>query len=307
MTSLYALAVKIGPLDHVYLASDTGKTWGCFGRTSGGLKIAELVDADIDAAEKAAGPDGSAGIVYMLNGIDHQVANRILRAANPKASVTVSRATGYRVSASLYGPYGRNLPDGWSPATQVLPEDVEQPVSDLPMLYATEEPPQRLVEVSSEISAKLLEHLKKHPEALHSIMPRQFEELIAELLSSYGMKVELTPSSKDGGYDLYAVSINDAGLRSSWIIECKKWSPDRKVGVEIVRALYNVKSDLRVANALLATTSHFTKGVQDFKLSRYDLDLKDYRDIVDWVQGYAPLSDGRMYYRKGGLILPRER
>src|ERR1700730_12871332 len=111
MTSLYAWAVKHGPINHVYLTSDTGKTWGCFGRATGGVMIAELADADIDAAEKAAGPDGTAGIVYTINGIYHQIANGILRGANPKRPVTVRGVDGYRVSALLYGDYGRNLPD----------------------------------------------------------------------------------------------------------------------------------------------------------------------------------------------------
>lgn len=307
MPKLFAWATNAVGFDHVYLTSDAGHTWPCFGRSSGGVAIAELPDANIDAAVEAAGPRGDAGIMFAMTGLHYQAANRILRAANPHAGVTVSAAKGYRVSAVLFGPYGREY--SWMPKDRpiidALPENVQEPGSEIPILYATKEPPQSIVEVSGEISAKLMEHLKRHPEELHAIKPRQFEELIAELLSSYGMQVELTPASKDGGYDLYAVSTNEAGLKSNWIIECKKWSAENKVGVEVVRALYCVKSELKVANALLATTSSFTRGVHDFRRSRYDLDLKDFGDIVDWVQKYSPLPDGSAYYREGGLILPR--
>ncbi|HEX8198075.1 MAG TPA: restriction endonuclease [Pyrinomonadaceae bacterium] len=101
--------------------------------------------------------------------------------------------------------------------------------------------PDGLVNVVSTINIELINYLKRNPEILYSIDPRQFEELIAELLAGFGWKVELTPKIKDGGYDIFAISKNVApGINSAWIIECKRYSPENKVGVEIVRALYGV-------------------------------------------------------------------
>jgi restriction endonuclease Mrr len=150
-----------------------------------------------------------------------------------------------------------------------------------------------------------MKYLAKHPEGIHEITSRQFEELIAEILAGYGWDVELTPATKDGGYDLYAISKDISGLRSHWIIECKKWAPDRKVGVEIVRALYGVKSDRKMGNALLATTSHFTHGVEAFKNSRYDLALKDYEGILQWINEYTPHPNGKLYIRDNRLVIPQ--
>jgi HJR/Mrr/RecB family endonuclease len=168
-------------------------------------------------------------------------------------------------------------------------------------LYTTEEPPAALIEVINCISLELIKHLAKHPDAMRRIQPRQFEELIAELLASFGWEVQLTPPTKDGGYDIFAISKDLAGVKTSWIIECKKYSEDHKVGVEIARSLYGVKLDLRVANAMLATTSHFTKGVQAFKSSRYDFEVRDYEGVLEWINSYHPHPEGRLYVHNNAL------
>lgn len=46
--------------------------------------------------------DGSAGINYLVSGVCHQAANRILYPAR----VIVSKAKGYTISSSIYGDYG---------------------------------------------------------------------------------------------------------------------------------------------------------------------------------------------------------
>ncbi|WPD23102.1 MAG: restriction endonuclease [Candidatus Electrothrix scaldis] len=86
--------------------------------------------------------------------------------------------------------------------------------------------------------------------------------------------------------------------------ECKRHAKHRKVGVDIVRALYGVKHDLRVGNALLATTSNFTKGVYDFKASRYDLELRDFEGILKWLNEYHPNPDGELHIKDNNLVLP---
>lgn len=118
---------------------------------------------------------------------------------------------------------------------------------------------------------------------MYELGSRQFEELIAEILKSFRWEVELTASTKDGGYDMFAVTTDSTGLKSSWVVECKKYREDRKVGIEIANALYGVKCRENVANALLATTSYFTQGVHQLKASRYDFELRDYDGILEWL------------------------
>lgn len=188
----------------------------------------------------------------------------------------------------------------------VYPDLVEEAISKLRVLvqlYRTEEPPSELIAVVTTLTIELVDYLKNHPRELLKLAPRQFEELIAELLSSFGWEIHLTPPSKDGGYDIFAISKDIAGVRSSWVIECKKYAPERKVGIDIARSLYSVKGELRASNAMLATTSHFTRGVREFKASRYDFEMKDFEAIVEWINNYRPNPNGRLYVGENKLIL----
>jgi hypothetical protein len=174
-----------------------------------------------------------------------------------------------------------------------------QNVDRLFPLLSVEEPPSEIVQVAGAVSRELIAHIQRHPRELYQIRPRQFEELIAEVLSSFGWQVELTPVSKDGGYDIYAIS-NDkiAGVTSSWIIECKKYGRENKIGVDIVRSLYGIRNTMQIAGAMLATTTHFTRDAIKFrneKASRYDLHLKDYESVLEWINRYRPNPNGRLY------------
>ena len=119
-------------------------------------------------------------------------------------------------------------------------------IKALQSLYTDQQPPKQLIKVVDVITPELINYLKKHPKAMYKIKPRQFEKLIAEVLASYGWDIQLTPAIKDGGYDIFAISKDQAGMQTSWIIECKKYAAENKVGIDIVRALYGVKSDLKV-------------------------------------------------------------
>ena len=117
----------------------------------------------------------------------------------------------------------------------------------------------------------------------------------------------ITPEIKDGGYDVFGISKDVSGEKTSWIIECKKYKRENKVGVAIARALYGVKVELKVANAVLATTSHFTRGVRDFKASRYDFSLRDYEGVLEWINAYRPNPGGRLYLKDNRLIVPGDK
>ena len=188
-----------------------------------------------------------------------------------------------------------------------VPQFVEKALANIKLLqrlYSSKADSSSLFEVIDTITVELVQFLKAHPNELFTLKPRQFEVLVGEILASYGWDVVLTPASKDGGYDLFAITRERAGVSTSWIIECKKYAPENKVGVEVIRALWGVKQDLRVANALLATTSTFTAGAEAFKSSRYDLELRDYEGILDWLNQYHPDPNGKLYIRDHKLVLP---
>jgi hypothetical protein len=137
-----------------------------------------------------------------------------------------------------------------------------------------------------EINSELIEYLAKYPEYLHKLSPRKFEELIAKLFENHGYEVTLTPETRDGGKDIIAVYNSPFG-HQMFIVECKKHKEGHKVGVEFVRALYGVKHSGSYTQAILATTSSFTKDAIDFvKPHKYDLLLKDSKDIEEWLRNY---------------------
>jgi uncharacterized protein YjbI with pentapeptide repeats/HJR/Mrr/RecB family endonuclease len=176
-------------------------------------------------------------------------------------------------------------------------------VEFLQNLFSTDQPPSELELVIKQISRELIKYLRKHPDAIYEIKPRRFEELVAEILSSYGWSVLLSPETRDGGYDIFAVSKDISGVRSSWIIECKKYRADRKIGVDIVRNLYGITLVQQGANAMLATTSFFSSEAQNYKASRYNLELRDYNDILEWINNYSPNPNGRLYVKDNRLEL----
>ena len=143
-----------------------------------------------------------------------------------------------------------------------------------------------LVAAIRTVNSELIQYLKRHPTDLRRLNWRTFEELIAELLRNFGWFVELTEPTKDNGYDIFGIHRDVSGISHTWIIECKCWAESRKVGVEIARSLYTVKNELKVGGALLATTSDFTRGVEAFKASRYDFELKNYEGILAWLDAY---------------------
>jgi HJR/Mrr/RecB family endonuclease len=168
-------------------------------------------------------------------------------------------------------------------------------IKSLRALTHFDEPSSGIIDVVGQLSSQLIDYLSRHPKALYSLKPRQFEELVAELLAGFGWDVELTPATRDGGFDLFAITKDRSGLRSSWIIECKKYAPENKVGVDIVRSIYGIQTDRRIANVLLATTSFFTEDAKKYKAERYDLELRDYYGILEWLGAYSPQGKGGLY------------
>jgi hypothetical protein len=134
--------------------------------------------------------------------------------------------------------------------------------------------------------AELILEIQKRNELIYEIDPRKFEELIAHVFRNHGFAVDLTKRTRDGGQDIIAMRY-DLGIPCKYIIECKKYAPKNKVGVELVRSLAGVQATIGANKAVLATTSTFTKEAKKFAstihTSQIYLDLKDYNDVMRWI------------------------
>jgi restriction endonuclease Mrr len=138
----------------------------------------------------------------------------------------------------------------------------------------------------TDISAEIKEYFAKHPEKLRDLDPRKFEELIADILTDLGWDTELTCATRDGGRDIYAYLRNQV-TSFLMFVECKRWSEDKKVGIDIVQRLYGVARADSAHKSMIVTTSFFTLPAQQWpnKIAG-QMELKDYNDLKAWLSRY---------------------
>lgn len=137
---------------------------------------------------------------------------------------------------------------------------------------------------------KVLRLVQEEPEAVYSLSSREFEELVAELLYKQGYTVELTPPSKDGGFDMYAARKDGLG-EFLYLVECKRYAPGNPVGVQVVRALHGMVQQEQATAGIVVTTSRFTKGAVEFQQSaQYKLSLRDYVHLKGWLTTTYPTT-----------------
>jgi HJR/Mrr/RecB family endonuclease len=161
-----------------------------------------------------------------------------------------------------------------SRAREVLHED---------LLSIPLEDEKKIVSVTEEQWQTVLRKLDEQPEDLHKLDPRKFEELVFELLLREGYDPELTPATGDGGKDIIVRSKSILG-EHIFLVECKRYDPERPVGVAHLRALYGVVESDGANAGLLVTTSRFTSGAIEFEeRNRPRIALKDYEALRGWI------------------------
>ncbi len=145
-----------------------------------------------------------------------------------------------------------------------------------------------ILDVSLAINDQLMSYFQRQPERLYDLEPRLFEELIAELFVGFGYRVELTSRTRDGGRDVVAIKSSPANVK--YLIECKRWSRDRTVGVGVVRQLYGVVEAERATKGILATTSWLTRDARRFlRPIEFRLEARDFDGLIDWLDEYQKL------------------
>lgn len=144
-----------------------------------------------------------------------------------------------------------------------------------------------LPEIISTFSPEIIKLLVDNPKFLYQISARDFERLIAEIFSLKGFQVELTAQTRDGGKDIIAFYRDSLGLRTKYVIECKRYAWHNPVDISVVQRLEGVRNSLDAHKGILATTSRFTQpAIVWSKIERnvWNLELKSYNDIVDWLK-----------------------
>ena len=84
-----------------------------------------------------------------------------------------------------------------------------------------------------------------------------FERELAKLFARAGFKAELTPSSGDGGVDIW---LHEGSKKA--IVQCK--AHNKPVGPAVVRELHGTLLNWGASRAILASLSGFTRGVHAY-------------------------------------------
>jgi hypothetical protein len=109
------------------------------------------------------------------------------------------------------------------------------------------------------------------PSDFLQMQPKDFETLIARLLVSMGLDVQVTKQTGDGGVDLLARS-SEPITGGLFVVQCKRYSGT--VGEPVLRDLYGVMHHHRASKGILITTSNFTRQAREFAEGK-PIDLVD--------------------------------
>lgn len=120
-----------------------------------------------------------------------------------------------------------------------------------------------LCDAMSVIRAKFIQTIPGNArDALSTLNPREFEQVVAELYAGMRYEITLTKATRDGGRDVIAEK-NTAGSKERALIDCKLYNKSQ-VGREQVSKLLGTVSNERATKGVIVTTGHVTKGAQEF-------------------------------------------
>lgn len=138
--------------DHTYVECGAGgKAWSCWGGKTGGTAFKQGVGST-NRADMIAQPNERAGIRrYLIDGVCHQAANRILL----PAGITTQGATGYDLSIAIFGIYGRSHFERFPNKTGDIPEcEYQQTLEEMQEPVAGDDKERTLVAISAEDSRR---------------------------------------------------------------------------------------------------------------------------------------------------------
>lgn len=153
-----------------------------------------------------------------------------------------------------------------------------------------------LIKVLSVLNTETAKHLYKNPEVLYSIPADYFEKLVADVFSYFGFEIFMNVSLSGPGHgdeaDIIAFQ-KVAGLKKpvGYIIECKRFAKHRKVDLRLATHLFGMKElhaeKWGLDHAILATTSSVTTEVKKQFGNRYDFEIKEHKQIVEWLKLFS--------------------
>jgi restriction endonuclease Mrr len=131
---------------------------------------------------------------------------------------------------------------------------------------------------------RVIRYLDEHPEEIHRLTPREFETFVAGLLERFGYEVHLGPKGADGGVDIHG--FRHEAVRSEYlVVQCKRYAPERRVALPLVKQLRMDALDRRASCGLFVTTSWFTREALSYiNTYKYQLSPVDSDELRLWMR-----------------------
>jgi transcriptional regulator with XRE-family HTH domain len=134
----------------------------------------------------------------------------------------------------------------------------------------------------------LIDKINMDHTELYKLDWKKFEDLVAHLLEEFGWEIIPMGYTKDDGIDLIAIRHVQPKVEFSMMVQCKRYSQHRKVGVSVVKDVWATKWEKGFHHAMIATTSKFTKGAVK-KAESWNFDLRDHESIFELCREYGKI------------------
>ena len=136
------------------------------------------------------------------------------------------------------------------------------------------------------------------PTTLKDLEWLDMERTVAELFRGLGFKVELTPSSKDGGKDVI-LELEEIDKKKSYIIEIKHWRSGQRVGKSAVDKFVKiVVKENRTAGLFLSTYGVSSEVVESLtKIERKKVKFGDKEKIISLCETYIKKKESGLWLR----------
>lgn len=109
----------------------------------------------------------------------------------------------------------------------------------------------------------------------HKLTPRQFEEIVAQLIARQGYRTKIVGGAGDQGVD---IKVYNPQGQFVGVVQCKRYRPNKALAPAFVREMDSVKRMHGVSIAYLATTAYFTEETKRLA-QKLDVRLIDGRDL----------------------------
>lgn len=111
----------------------------------------------------------------------------------------------------------------------------------------------KVIQAITDLSRFLAKIIANNPQELINMEWRDIERMLASVFEGLGFKVELTPSSKDGGKDII-LEFTILGTSHSYLVEVKHWRSKQKVGQGYISDFINVIANEKRQGGLYLST-----------------------------------------------------